>query len=157
MQQIFSLSKATYYSAVDALDAARQAQAMRDRITQLRSEATALISEALDTFDKKLEPLAPGPEAPPPAPAPGGRGGRGGGAGTQAPPDSLAGAAAALSGVMMLLQGADVRPTTVQLDAIAAARTHASEIMARWTTVKTTDLAALNAKLKSAGLATIVP
>ena len=36
------------------------------------------------------------------------------------PPESLTGAGAALASVMNLLQGADVRPTTVQLNAIAA-------------------------------------
>ena len=58
---------------------------------------------------------------------------------------------------MNLLQGADVRPTTVQLDAIARARAAASRAMARWTAVKTVDLPALNAKLKAAGLPAIAP
>jgi hypothetical protein len=72
-----------------------------------------------------------------------------------APPDSLAGASAALAGVMNLLQGADVAPTTVQLNAIAGARASASQTMAKWTAIKTADLSALNAKLKAAGLGTI--
>ena len=48
---------------------------------------------------------------------------------------------------MNLLQGADVRPTTVQLNAIAAARAQAGRVMARWNTITTLELAALNAKL----------
>ena len=56
---------------------------------------------------------------------------------------------------MNVLQGADVRPTAVQLDAIAGARTAVSQAIVRWTAVKTVDLAALNAQLKAAGLPTI--
>ncbi len=53
---------------------------------------------------------------------------------------------------MNLLQGADVQPTTVQLNAIGAARAQHGRVMARWTALSTTDLVALNAKLKAAGL-----
>ena len=53
---------------------------------------------------------------------------------------------------MNLLQGADARPTTVQLNAIGAARAQFGRVMARWTTLTTVELAALNAKLTAAGL-----
>ena len=56
---------------------------------------------------------------------------------------------------MNILQGADVPPTTVQLNAIADARATASKAMARWDAIKTVDLPALNAKLKAAGLPAI--
>ena len=58
---------------------------------------------------------------------------------------------------MNLLQGADVRPTTVQLNAIAAARATAAKAMARWTAVKTVHLPALNAQLAAAGLPKVEP
>ena len=58
---------------------------------------------------------------------------------------------------MNLLQGADVRATAVQLNAIAEARAAAAKAMARWTAFKTADLAAANAKLKAAGLAPVAP
>jgi hypothetical protein len=58
---------------------------------------------------------------------------------------------------MTLLQGADVQPTTLELNTIAAARAAASRVMARWTALRTTDLAALNATLKGAGIAAIQP
>ena len=57
-----------------------------------------------------------------------------------------------LTGVMNILQGADVRPTTVQLKAIATARTSAAKAAADWAAVKSVDLPALNAKLTAAGL-----
>jgi hypothetical protein len=56
---------------------------------------------------------------------------------------------------MNLLQAADVQPTAVQLTAIAAARAQSTRVMARWNTIAGVDLAALNAKLKAAGLAEV--
>ena len=53
---------------------------------------------------------------------------------------------------MNLLQGADVRPTAVQLTAITDARTTAAATMAKWTAIKTSDLVTMNATLKAAGL-----
>ena len=58
---------------------------------------------------------------------------------------------------MNVLQGADVRPTTVQVNAIAAARTAADRALARWRAVKTIQLPALNALLKTEGLAAVTP
>src|SRR4030095_5814821 len=81
-------------------------------------------------------------------------GGRGGGA-AAAPPGSLSAASAALAGVMNLLQGADVRPTTVQLNAIASARTTAATTMAKWAAIKAGDVASTNAILKAAGVAAL--
>src|SRR5262249_49942186 len=163
-----TLSRASYYAAVDAQQASAQARKLRDQIASMRSGATGAGAEALTALDKKLEALAPTPD-----PNAGGRGGRGGGGapaargrggagrgastaagqaaggrfgGAAAQPGSLAGASASLAGVMNLLQGADVRPTTVQLKAIAAARASASATVAKWTSIKTVDLPATNAK-----------
>jgi hypothetical protein len=54
--------------------------------------------------------------------------------------------------VMNVLQSADVPATAVQLRAIANARAAGTAAMARWTAIKTVDLAAINTKLKAAGL-----
>jgi hypothetical protein len=53
---------------------------------------------------------------------------------------------------MNLLQEADVRATTAQLNQIADARASAAKVMAKWNAIRTTDVAAMNAKLRSAGL-----
>ena len=53
---------------------------------------------------------------------------------------------------MNLLQGADVAPTANQRATISVARAGAASAMARWTALKTTDLAALNSQLAGAGL-----
>ena len=62
---------------------------------------------------------------------------------------------ATLTAVMNTLQSADVEPTALQVKTIESAVTNARAAIARWNTLKTTGLAALNAQLKTAGLATI--
>ena len=156
MQQIYRLSKGAYYAAVDAREAARQVRTIAEQVAKLRPQVTGAAVESLATLEDRIEALEPGPER-----------GAGFGAvptrlgGTSAsagpPPDSLSGASAALAAVMNLLQGADVRPTTVQLNAIAAARATAAKTMARWTALKTVNLPALNAQLTAAGLPPIKP
>ena len=69
--------------------------------------------------------------------------------------EPIAGGGGELAGVMNMLQGADVTPTTVQLKAIATARTAASAAAARWQAIKTVELPAVNAKLTAAGLAVL--
>ena len=155
LQQIYTLSKAAYYGALDAQHAATQARGLRDQIAKVRPQATGAVADALAALDRKVEALEP-----PPAPSSGGsgRGGRGGRGASPAPPtDTLSGASTLLAGIMNLLQGADVRPTTVQLNAIASARTTAARAMGRWTAIKTVDVPVLNAKLKAAGLSAITP
>jgi photosystem II stability/assembly factor-like uncharacterized protein len=160
MQQVYTQSKTAYYAALDAQSAAQQARGVHDQVVKLQPQATGAVAQALTDLDKKIEALEP---APPAGGGRGGRGGRGGGGGGRGAggagvaPDSLSAAATALAGVMNLLQGADVRPTTVQLNAIADARATASKAMARWASMKAVDLAAVNAKLKAAGLSTIAP
>jgi hypothetical protein len=153
MQQVYSLSKATYDGAVAAQDAARDARTMRERIAKLQAGSSGPAADALAAFDKKLEALIG-------QPAGGGRGRGQGGRGAPPTPDqpgTLNSAGAALAGVMNSLQSADVQPTTVQLNAIAAARADAARVMARWSGLRTTGLSALNATLRAAGLETIQP
>src|SRR5262249_40812573 len=140
MRQIYTLSKAAYYSAADAQTAERQAQHVRQQIATVKSQATGALADALAALDKKLETLAPTPAAPAEGRGRGGRGGGGGGGGrggggAAAPPDSLAAASGSLAGVMNLLQAADVQPTAVQLKAIADARASAAGIVAKWTAI----------------------
>jgi hypothetical protein len=153
LQQIYTLSKATYYGALDARKASKQAQDLRDQIAKLRPQATGAAADALAALDRKVEALEP----PAVADAAGSAGRDGRGAPPALPTDTLSGASALLAGVMNLLQGADVRPTTVQVNAIANARATASRVMARWTAITSVDLVALNAKLKAAGLPPVAP
>ena len=131
MQQVYTLSKAMYYGALDAQAAARAGAGLRDQIAARRGRASGGVADVAGLARRE---------------GAGARRWRAGG------PATLSGASAALAGVMNILQGADVRPTTVQLKAIAAARTAAASAMAKWTAIKTVDLPALNVKLVAAGL-----
>jgi hypothetical protein len=183
MQNIYSQTSAAYFGAIDAQTAAAQAQGLRDQIAAIAPKPTSAVSDALTAFDHKLEALIGAPAGGGGGRGgAGGRGaggaGRGGGgaagaagrgagaapaaapaapatpaAPTPAAGGTLAGASTALSGVMSSLTGADVQPTTNQLNAMAAARKTAADAMSRWTAIKTVELPALNLKLKTAGLA----
>jgi hypothetical protein len=134
MQQVYSLSKSMYYGAVDLEAAVRQARGLREQITARQAQSSGEIAGSLTSLNAKLETLI--------GAAPAG-------------PETLTGAAAGLEGVMNSLQAADVRPTAVQLKAIATARTAAAAAMAKWAAIKVGDVAAINAKLAGAGLGTL--
>ncbi len=70
-------------------------------------------------------------------------------------PDTLWAVSTSLGALMNAMQAADVAPTANTLAAVTAAQQNAARVMARWNTLKTVDLAALNAQLKGAGLATL--
>src|SRR5205085_7382843 len=157
MQQIYTLSTAAYREAASASAAASQAQQLRDRLSEMQSGIGGLpnradVLPALMALIKKVEDVAGA------AVGGGGRGGRGAAFAAQAPgaasagqgpagprpAPTLSGAAAGLSGVMNLLQAADVQPTALQLKAIASARAAGTAAMARWTAIQTVDVPALN-------------
>ncbi len=155
MQEIYTQSKAMYYGALNAQAAAREAQKVRDQLANLKPRVTGGAVQVLADLEAKINAIEGAPFADGGAFGGGGRG-RGAGA-PPAPPDTLTGASATLAGVMNILQGADVKPTTVQTTAIANARAAATRAMTRWSAIKTTDLVAFNARMKAAGLSTVTP
>jgi photosystem II stability/assembly factor-like uncharacterized protein len=148
MQRVYSLTRSAYMGAVDAQKATADAQKLRDEIARKKGEATGAAATALTDFDKRVESVFAGTGS---SDATGG--GRSGGAGGAAPGSSSP--AGALIAVMNSLQAADVQPTALQVKTIESALTNARAAMARWTTLKTTGLTALNGQLKAAGLAPI--
>ena len=161
MQKIYALTSALYFGAADARAAASTLGGMRDQLTAMSSRVQGATAQAIAEFEKKAAAL----EGTRPAGG-GGRGGRGGrgapapdqppAAGTGRGPaattgDTLWATVAALTSVMNAMQAADVAPTTNTLNAIAAAQASAARVMARWNTLRTIDLPALNVKLKAAG------
>jgi hypothetical protein len=133
MQQVYTLSKATYYEARDAQVAVRQAAALREAAARVRPQAAGPVGDAIASLDAKLARLTE--------------------AGNST--DTLGAAAAGLARVMNVLQEADVRPTAVQLNAIARERSSAARVMAQWRTLNAVDLVALNARLNASGLPTL--
>jgi photosystem II stability/assembly factor-like uncharacterized protein len=142
LTQQFTLSKLLYDDILDASKGLEQARALRKQIEQLRERAgQGATADAMAAFDKKVAELA------------GGGGGRGAG-GRFAPgggPDTLASVQGALSGLLRLVQGADVAPTPQAAAAADDRRKALAALMQRWRALQQ-DLASLNDQLKEAGL-----
>jgi photosystem II stability/assembly factor-like uncharacterized protein len=155
MQQVYSLTNAMYFGALDAHDAATAIAGLRERAAKLRSNATGGIADAIEAFLQKATALAGNPVL--------AGGGRGGGLTPPAPSsmpvagnaDTLWGVRAELSALMNSMQAADVGPTANTLAAVTSARDAAARVMARWETLRKVDLVALNTKLRAAGLAAL--
>ncbi len=147
MQQAYAATSAVYFGAMDARAAAERVRALRAQIADRLPSATGAAKTALEALDKKLAALAGAG----PAPAGGGRGG--GAPAAAASTDTLGAAAASLGGLINSLGAADVQPTAIQMNAISAARTSAAAVMAKWRTLSTIELVAVNAALKAAGVA----
>jgi hypothetical protein len=154
MQQVYALTDAMYFGAVDAQDAAAAAASMREQAGKIQAQGAA--AETLAAFLKQLAAL----EGQPQAVAGGGRGAGPGGAGRgEAPPPAasgtLRGVATLLASQMNAMQAADVAPTANTLTAVTAALRTGDDVMARWAALLSKDLPALNATLKAAGLPAI--
>ena len=149
LAQLASLTREMYNGAAAARDAYDQARALSAKLESAGGDDAA-------TFKREVDSLAP------PAPA-GGRGGRGGGGGGGggrgrggAPEvQNLETAMASQMAAAMAMQAAEVAPTASQVAAVAKARTDAAGVMKRWTALKTSGLAGLNAKRKKAGLGAV--
>ena len=154
MTEVYRLTDGAYLGARDAQQAAAQAQQLRELAAEIRGKATGAAATALDAFIKRVQAV----EGTAPAAGGGGRGGRGGGAGAPtpaAPADTLWAVRGTLSGLMNSMQAADVAPTANTRTALTNALAVAKQVTARWTALRTTELAALNAVLKANGLSPI--
>jgi hypothetical protein len=107
-----------------------------------------LSGDGVAAFKTQVESLAPAPR---PRGGFGGFGGGGFGGGAQQAPPTLESASNALLAAAMALQRAEVTPTAAQVAACARAREQSRTVLTRWTALRTTGLAAFNAKRKAAG------
>ena len=155
MQEVHTLSAASYYAAADAQVALTQLAHARDQARALQGQASGEVATALTAFAAQVDTLR-GVDTTRVAGSGGGGGPGGFGGGPAFAPGSLSAAAQGLVQVMNSLQAADVPPTANQRAAIEAARQSAAQAMARWNALKRVELAALNLKLKAAGLAEVV-
>jgi photosystem II stability/assembly factor-like uncharacterized protein len=128
------------------------AKASRASYNEARALVAALEKSpdaSTDAFKDEVEKLAPAP-----ARGGGGRGGFGGGGGRGAAAPaapSLESVSNALNAAAMSMQSADVTPTANEVQACAKANADLAAITAKWSALKTTGLASLNAKRKAAG------
>ncbi len=140
LARLASLSRELYDGALAARASYREARAVA---LQLAGDAGG----AGEAFRAQIDSIAPALNV-------AGRGFPGArGAGTATP--TLNGASDALLAAAMTMQGADVAPTARDVAAGAAARAQQTTALARWNTLRTTGLTALNAKRRAAGLAPI--
>ena len=139
LDQLGKLTRTLWNGAAQARAAFGDARALA---AKLAPESGADV----DAFKAALDSLAPAP-----ARGRGGRGGFGGRFGAPAGPATLASISGSLIGAANAMQGADVAPTATQVAACDRATKQLAEVMKKWTALKTTGLASLNAKRKAAG------
>jgi photosystem II stability/assembly factor-like uncharacterized protein len=140
LQQLAALTREMYDAAAAAHAAYRQARSLAaalDSLSEGGSDAAA--------FRAQVETLAPPPQP---------RVRRFFRRGPAGPP-TLESTSNTFLAAAMAMQGADVTPTATQLAGCARARAQSSPVMARWTRLKTTGLAAFNAARRAAGRAPI--
>jgi hypothetical protein len=124
-----------------------QVRALQAQLRGVRDRANnATLTEAINAYDEKLNGVA----------GQGGGGGRRGGGGGRG--RGGAGGAPTLSSIngellsmLALLEEASVEPTTQALAAVRGTQRDFDGLVARWNALRTTELTALNAKLRAAG------
>jgi hypothetical protein len=152
---IIAQTHATAVALFDAIarDSAIVARAdvARNQLREARGRSSdASLGSAIDAFDAALVAIV----------GQGGGGGRGGGRGRggggAAGEPTYRSINAELSTLLALLEQADAEPTTQAMTAVRNAQRDFAALNTRWARLRTTDLVALNAKLRGAGQQPIV-
>lgn len=151
LAQQFTLSKQMYDGVLETQAALLELRAIRAQVKPLQDKAgQGAVFQALAAFDQKAAALEGGGGAG--GQRGGGGGGAGGGGAGGGGQDTLAGIGSSLSSLMGLMQGADAAPTNQVVAAVTERRQALANLMAKWNTFKTQELANLNAQLKAANL-----
>ncbi|MFN7993687.1 MAG: hypothetical protein U0Q18_08810 [Bryobacteraceae bacterium] len=135
LQQQFEFEKLLAAMMTEATEAIRQARSGQEQIEKLKKGAASELARSLDAFSKDLASQL----TPPPGP----------GASAKNGLTTLNGQ---LSGLYGDIDSADAAPTAAQAAAMTKVAGEARRVLAGWKKFVSTDLAALNGKLKSAGL-----
>jgi photosystem II stability/assembly factor-like uncharacterized protein len=136
LAQLTALSASMYRGAIAVRAAFDQARGLVAAMQQLSGGD-------LDAFKAQVESLAPAPQAR--------RRVRSFGQTPATAPPTLSMVSDALMAAAMAMQGADVAPTAGQVAGCDRAKTQSALVMAKWTALKTTGLATLNARRRAAG------
>ncbi len=139
LARLATLSREMYDDAVAA-------HAAYVEVRALATQLATLSGDDARAFKAQVESLAPAPPAPTDSARPSVPHGAAH-AGTR----TLDSTSKALLAAAMAMQGADVTPSAKEVAACRKARGLFSAVLLRWTTLKTTGLADLNAKRKAAG------
>ncbi|HET7585198.1 MAG TPA: hypothetical protein VFK13_09825 [Gemmatimonadaceae bacterium] len=141
LAQLAALSREMWDGATAAHRAYEQARALAAVLDTATGAEVA-------PFKAQLDSLAPAPESSGRAPFRR--------RGASAPARSLNAASEAMMNASLPMQAADVAPTASQVAECNRARAAAASVMARWHTLSTSGLAAMNAKRRAAGRSAIV-
>ena len=136
LAQVATLSREMWASSIAAYDAYRAARALSVSLAAIPGADVAAFKATLDSV---------APESPR------GRAARFRRRGPQTGTPTLIAASNSLMAAAMTMQSADVAPTVAQVTACRSAREQGALSMARWTSLRTTGLAALNASRRAAG------
>lgn len=141
LRQQYTASKELYDDVKATLSAMDQMKSLREQLSAVKTKAGSA-AEAVAKLDEKAAALEG--KIPPKF--------GGGGRAPWSGPETLNRVSGSLRMLMMMLQEADVAPTTQELAAVQAERKKFSVAMDQWNAIKTGDLAKLNAQLKAAGV-----
>ena len=136
MTQVATLSREMWASSIAAYDAHRTARALSQQLAATTGADVAM-------FKARLDSVAPE--------SPRGRAARFRRRGPPGATPTLSAASNSLMAAAMAMQTADVAPTAAQVAACSSARAQGALALARWNTLRTTGLAALNATRRAAG------
>ena len=134
------LSREMYRDAVAARAAYTEARALATRLATLSGDD-------ITAYSAQVEALAPAPADSTRPQRPRHE--------SSARAPTLDGVSITLLSAAMAMQGADVTPTANEVAACGRARRQFGAVLARWTTLKTTGLVALNARRAAAGQAPV--
>ncbi|WP_221761628.1 sialidase family protein [Edaphobacter aggregans] len=132
----FKVSKAIYADTMRATVAIHEITVLREQLKAKSNQSP--VAAVGDSLESKLNKIAGGGE--------GGRGG-GGRAGPAGPP-TLNAVRVQLARIEHSIQSADVAPTTAQVEAYATLAKPLNDLLDQWSTLKASDLKALNSTLR---------
>ena len=137
LQKKFAMETRLAAMMTESSQALAQGGAMRDQLAKAGAQASGAAKEAIDAFQKKLGEAL------------------GASGGFFAPPSAevtLSRVNGAVGGLYQQVWQADAEPTVPQTEAVAAAERDLKDVMARWNTLKSSDLPALNKSLRESNL-----
>jgi photosystem II stability/assembly factor-like uncharacterized protein len=141
--QQFAISMKSYEGTQQIRDTQEQIRNLRAQLKSAKDSAgQGALAEAIAALDKKVAAIEGG----------GGGGRFGGSAGQGGAEPSLSRISGELSGLMSLVEGADVTPTTQAVAAFDEAQKNLANLFSRWREIKDKDVKALNEQLRQANL-----
>jgi len=148
LQEQFDAATAVSRRQSEISEAQRSVRQLLSQARQLRSQAqnNAALVQALDALIEKAEDIGGAPPL------------RYGAVPSKPPKEQpdLSSLSTKFAQIFSAINNGDAAPTADAMQAFRAAETELESVIAKWTTLSTKDLPAMNAQLKQAGLAPIV-